>query len=76
MHALYIGLLVYGLLTAECTTESTFPLVFYLKEALFILYFIILLVLWHKQFLIDWKDPGQRQIKRKEFERNSPRKLQ
>lgn len=62
MHVLYAVVFIIGLtddLGASCSSSMAFPVIFYLKDACFVLYFALLLTLNYKKFLIDWNNAGQ-----------------
>lgn len=76
MHALYIVLLVWGILPeagADCNQSSAaLPTVFYMSNGLLVLTYILLLGLKSNKFLIDWDHEGQQQIKTEQA--NTPTK--
>ena len=61
LHCLYAIVLIIGLTNdvgATCNTNKGLPTIFFLKDGCYVLYFILLLSLYSKKFLIEWKHPG------------------
>ena len=71
LHAIYGILFMLGLtsdLGATCTTSTVLPAVFYLKDLCYFIYFAVLLGLKYNNFLLDWNNAGQKQLRMKDIE--------